>query len=85
MVHLIWWQTPLSNNPKIEFCKNKDTESTSLMLFLRNVFTHLEDINAKKLPFIFKFGWKALLLISSKWIYILVQLPQDIYEKKMLS
>lgn len=56
MVHLIGWQRPLSNNPKIEFCKNKDAESTSLMLFLRNIFAHLEDIRAKKLSFIFEFG-----------------------------
>lgn len=56
------------------------------MLFLRNVFAHLEDISAKKLPFTFECGWKALLLISRKkiYIYILVQLPQDIYENKML-
>ena len=57
------WQSPLSNDPKIAFCKNKDAESTSLMLFLRNVFAHLEDISAKKLPFTFECGWKALLLI----------------------
>ena len=41
------------------------------MLFLRNVFAHLEDISAKKLPFTFECGWKALLLISrKKYIYL---------------
>lgn len=62
MVHLIWWHSTLSNNPKFVFWKKKRSESTSLVLFFKNVFAHLEDINDKRLFYIFGFGEKLYFL-----------------------
>lgn len=83
MVRLIWWQSPLSNNPKIGFFKNKMQSPPLSCCSEEMLFAHLEDINVKRLSCIFEFGWKALLFVSVKWIHVIVQLPQDIYENKM--
>lgn len=59
------------------------------MLFLRNVFAHLEDISAKKLPLTFECGWKVLLLISRKkkhiYIYTCPAIPGHLCKQNAQS